>query len=408
MGGSSATLGPPFFLSGSNDRLFATSRILLPLLCVILTVGAGTGTEGAAVLPDGVGRVREWVVHFDPGMREFVRETFADLLLAVPADASFCVVLAQPYDADKFKSLVDGMGPVRGFRFLVGSGGVSGWARDRYVFLQRHDGARVIVPTPEFVDADRQGDLQVPVALARLMPTLKVERTRLDLEGGDLLIGTKVALVGAGTVWRNAYRLAAEPGAILQELSQLVGRRVIMIGDEDDLPHEHIDMYLSLWNDREVLLGDPRLTAEYFAARESLGLRDGEVRALGSFARRTQRAMVATYERVRLDLVEAGFRVHRIPILHNDDGDTVLTWNNAVIERQADGLHAYIPRYKIPLLDEQAEAAWRARGIRTHPIRVEHVIQQGGAVRCLTNVLRESPPTKTRRVDAAARASIPR
>ena len=50
--------------------------------------------------------------------------------------------------------------------------------------------------------------------------------------------------------------------------------------------------------------------------------------------------------------------------------------------------HAFVPRYGVKRLDDQAQARWRSWGYQVHPIDMRTTIPYGGAVRCLTNVLR--------------------
>jgi hypothetical protein len=148
-------------------------------------------------------------------------------------------------------------------------------------------------------------------------------------------------------------------------------------------------MFLSVVGSRTLLLGDPRLALEYFDARDALGIESTDVRGVGSFRRSTQIHCARVYSEIAARLEASGFEVRRIPILHGDDGEDVITWNNAVVERRGDRLRAYVPNYGIPLLDRKANECWRRTGAEVFPVRANLVILEGGAVRCLSNVLRQ-------------------
>jgi hypothetical protein len=70
------------------------------------------------------------------------------------------------------------------------------------------------------------------------------------------------------------------------------------------------------------------------------------------------------------------------------DGYTFVTYNNALLERRADGRrHVYLPQFGLPALDAAGRAAWTALGAVVHPIDVSRIYPHHGAVRCLVNVL---------------------
>jgi hypothetical protein len=70
----------------------------------------------------------------------------------------------------------------------------------------------------------------------------------------------------------------------------------------------------------------------------------------------------------------------------------ILTWTNAVIETRGGKRRVYLPAYGLKRLDRAAQEAWDAVGCEPVPISAEAVIVLGGAVRCVTNAVREAPP----------------
>jgi hypothetical protein len=242
------------------------------------------------------------------------------------------------------------------------------------------------------VPEGRQGDLAVGRALLERFP----ERRRLDsallLEGGNCLLTDEYVFVGPQVLEQNLPRSGGDPDAVLAEVARIFGREVVLVGAlGGPLPHEHIDMFLTALGPTTLLLGDPRLTRPYFDALEDLDVPEAVASPLGALSWQVQVEWSERYEAVNEELVRLGFVVERIPILHTGS-DVVLTWNNAVLETRADVRTAFVPRYGIPFLDRLAAEHWRRLGWQVKPIRARLPIQQGGAVRCLANVVRRAAP----------------
>jgi hypothetical protein len=76
-----------------------------------------------------------------------------------------------------------------------------------------------------------------------------------------------------------------------------------------------------------------------------------------------------------------------VPLVPLSDGLTYVTYNNALLEHRDGVLHAYLPQFDIPALDQAGRRLWEAQGAVVHPIRVARVYRFNGAVRCLVNIL---------------------
>ncbi|MHC4931609.1 MAG: hypothetical protein ACYTGV_05390, partial [Planctomycetota bacterium] len=133
--------------------------------------------------------------------------------------------------------------------------------------------------------------------------------------------------------------------------------------------------------------GDPRLASDFLKVQFDPDAADPEARSVGIFSLQSQNEWIPGYEKLAAQLRRRGFRVERLPILHSDDG-TILTWNNAVVERRSGVPIAYVPRYGIPSLDRLAFRRWEQLGFRVEPVRCTRIIAHGGAVRCLTSTRR--------------------
>jgi hypothetical protein len=146
-------------------------------------------------------------------------------------------------------------------------------------------------------------------------------------------------------------------------------------------------MFLTVIGPRRVLLGDPRAGADFVREVMHHGIDASIVSPEGGLSVEHQLLRVPAYERIRVQLLSAGLEVERIPIVHCESNHSVLTWNNALLERRADGRRAYVPTYGLLALDEVALATYRRLGFQTFPIDVARLAPMGGTVRCVTNVL---------------------
>jgi len=356
------------------------TRVLLCLAVAALAVRGDPPTERAHSATPAT-----WVWHLDPRLAELTAPTYRDLLGAIPKDASILVCVEHAREVLPYRGLLElGDGRIR----LVETGvPLSAWARDRYVLFTRDRSSCVLVPQTASVRAPWRGDLEVPRRLCKRFPGLRLIETRLAFEGGNLLVTDDHVIVGESVLLDSRAAFDGDDAAVIAELERTFARRALVIGDSStSAPHGHVDMFLSTVDPRTLLLGDPSLTLEYFDARDSLGIESPDVRGVGSFRRSTQIHYARVYARIAAQLEAEGFEVKRIPILHGDDGDDVITWNNAVIEKRGGQLHAYVPNYGIPLLDRKANECWRRAGAEVCPIRADLVILEGGAVRCLSNV----------------------
>lgn len=333
--------------------------------------------------------VQVWILHFDGESAEAGREAYQGLLRQVPGTVPVIVAVKDRSDEALFRQSVDL--PLERWdtiSFLRTARSLSNWARDRYLILQRGGRPTIVLPDPETVHGDRLGDLDVAARLAAGWLPLRLMSTRLDFEGGDLLVGRRVALIGGRTVIANARRLGLETREIEREFAHVLGRRVLVVEEPElALPHDHLDMYVHLVDDRLALVGDPRAALAIWGRVRASPGEWSRLAELGPAHRGDQVAVAASYDAVAQQLREKGFEVRRVPAVHARGSDILLTWTNAVTEIR-DGVRlAYVPSYGLPRLDAEAHGAWRKLGFEVRPVPAGLAIQEGGAVRCLTNVV---------------------
>jgi N-dimethylarginine dimethylaminohydrolase len=246
------------------------------------------------------------------------------------------------------------------------------------MFVQSRSGDTVVFPAEEAIAAGKQGDLAVPHALSGLVSMTSVP-SRMHFEGGNVVDGKAELFVGPAVDRRSPDGAVAQFGAWLR-------RPIVVVGGGVEPPHGHLDMYLAIVDGDTAIVGDPLLLADRLD-RASV---QRALAGMGTFCAATQQAHAERYETVAKHLADLGYRVVRVPALHDDEDETLLTWTNAVVERRDGALRAYVPVYGIPYFDRAALRIWRRLDVETFPIRCRRLIKEGGAVRCITNVLRES------------------
>ncbi len=330
-----------------------------------------------------------WVWHFDGEMRVACLPTYRDLLRELPADARIVVGVRAAEDARDFREELGlDSAPDPRLRFVEAGEWVSGWARDRYVLFGKGGKECLLLPRRDAVVPTRLGDLKVAQELKRLAPELLVIESDLVLEGGDLLFTPEEVIAGPAAVAVNVVRGERTEADVRARLEEVFGRRLVVAADRDSpLAREHVDMYVAVAGPRTLFLGDPRLALA--------ALEEGEdVRRFGRFPREKQLAFAEAYDKVAARLKEEGFEVKRLPSLHAED-HVILTWTNAVVDVRDGRRRVYVPCYGLKRLDRAAQDAWAGAGCEPVPISAEAVIVLGGAVRCVTNAVREAAPPAT-------------
>jgi N-dimethylarginine dimethylaminohydrolase len=363
-------------------------RVLL-LLFAATVLARGERARPAAPKPErSEAAIATWIWHVEPYILSRSLPTFRDLLEKLPGDARVLVAMGAGVDSTfVWESLGLGHRAESRIRLLDEIDALSPWARDRYVVFDRGKRTCVLLPSADSVASGAVGDLVVARKLGAFLGGLEVVESKLDVEGGDVIVTDEHVFVGIGTILANGERF---PDGVEAHLEELFEREVVVVGEEGrTVPHPHVDMFLTAIGSRRLLLGDPRLAEGYFRIEHEPDAATSAARAIGSMSRQTQEERVPDYEAIAGQLRGAGFVVERIPILHTDDDDLV-TWNNVVTERRGSKRHAYVPAYGIPVLDRLAHERWRQLGYDVHPVRATEVILHGGAIRCLSNVVRRT------------------
>ncbi len=338
------------------------------------------------IVADTGGAFVHLVIHFDPSAEAEVAPTYRDLLLAMEPTVRFTVVVAERAHFQRFGRLLRTWrirNPSR-FRPVVVGRKITTWARDRYTLLTEGRTRSLLVrPQPHHAVAARQNDWYAPFAIARARrPHLDVRIAKVTFDGGDLVATDRHVFATGLLLGRNRSTPYADPRRMTAWLRRMTGREPVLIGDSPaQVPPHHVGMFLTPLGGRRVLVGDPVA---------GLRLLDKDARLPLPVERRP--AFLARFAFVARELTRRGFQVIRVPLVPLADGVTYVTYNNAVLERRADGrLHAYVPQFGLKALDAAGRAAYQDQGVIVHPIDVRRIYRHNGTVRCLVNVLRRRP-----------------
>lgn len=355
---------------------------------------SASGTRAAAqrsVVPSAMLRPAEapgtWIWHLD---EEFVHDSaplYRTMLDTAGAQQRVIVAVTGEAGERLFREIVGVPVQDSRVRFLHVGGGLSIWARDRYIFTEREGIDRTLVPRDYDLSPFRRYDAETGRVLS-WTSWRQVKRLNLRLDGGNALVTEGLVLVGAAVLNENRDATPAEVEARLQLLFE---RPVVLLGEPDLLPHDHLDMFLSLAGNGIAVLGSPALGLAWLDARENAAETDEVALAGLDISREGTQRQLTAYAFVRERLEELGYEVVEVPALH-DRSDGLLTWTNAVVDSAR--REVWIPTYGVPELDRLAEEAWRSTGLEPHAVDCTALIRFGGALRCITNVLphRSSSP----------------
>ena len=401
-----------------------------PAIAAVLTLAmacaAAADPDRPALLPDIGAPPRLIAVSVNSARRATLRnaDLVANLVNGLPPSTR---ILILTNDRAAFTVLNDRPDRVR-FVEVPFENALTIWTQDPFLVLAGDDGDVTLLASKEFERAD---DRMMADAIARATG-YQVRRSSLLFEGGNIVSDEQYILIGANTIRRNALERRVPEEEVVLRFEEALGRRVLVVGPFPQ-PVAHIDMMLTPLGDGGLLLADPAAGAEiveqallgdptsvaaferwcerHFFGHPSIQAvsgREGPLMAPRSRDRTramidASRTMAPLLDDVAKSLERYGYRVMRIPFLFGGPENTataageqslragypMLTYNNVLIESDADGKRVYLPRYGWPALDIAARQTWEALGFATRPIDGLTIsAMYGGALRCAVKVLR--------------------
>lgn len=285
------------------------------------------------------------------------------------------------------------------------------WAQDAHLALEIDGGRPALC---EGVQLRRNDDMVMADDVAA-QTDVALLHSILEFQGGNVLGGTEVHLVGRDFIeWNVGRRRLETPELVVEEFELLLGGKVLMIGLDEAIPSSdrrgavtgdwqpifHIDMYITrtgvLRDGREVVLvGSPRLARSLLGEAERPSDQD------------------PYFDQAVRQLEQLGFAVDLLPLLPTKGSPCgwpeqayVLTWNNAIVEHYRDESGDEIRRVLLPvyadpanplavdqgpreLLDAAATKVWEDLGFEVLPTNpMEDLAYSSGAVHCISKVLK--------------------
>jgi hypothetical protein len=329
------------------------------------------------------GSLRRLVIHYADEKDDMVIPVYQAFLRQLPADVHVYAVC--PSEAI-FQALVRQVGPVSCLLapVLVGHP-ITSWSRDRRVarggqtttllYPRQEDGAP-IWPAREG-DQRTAGDLA-----AALGPGVTARHSDLHFDGGDFAADSETVFVRPSIVLRNVQRTVQDRDQLVDILSNLFQRRVVIL---DGAPDHHVGMYMMPVGGRTVIVGDPRLAAALLAESDQ---ESAVVNAFLPDGPNFGEAAIASFEAVAEHCRKAGYRVVRVPVVPGKDGRTFLTFVNGIQDEREGRRTVYMPTYSFAgSLNRAAAAVWTDLGYEVRPVECEACARYFGTLHCLVNVL---------------------
>lgn len=354
--------------------------------------------DGPGVPSDCDGRLQEILLQYVPNLAAELEPTYDDLFENLPIDVQVKVVCPNDSAATAFDARWGMAQRAEGrcVEVINVDRPITVWARDRRISRVGNgtgSPAAAVVPraSTEYGEEYRN-DLLVSYLLEDRGVWPLGDDTFVYVEGGNIVANGRHVFVGANVIAENEA-LGSDASTVERELLRILGRPYVLVGDPDQqTPWCHIDMYFTPVDDQTVLVASTGV-ANMLLASET-GLQD-DLQAAGIEEEYPGDAGERSwqFDAVAAQLTDYGYNVIRLPALADPDEDWMVTYNNVLMERRDGRRIVYMPVYDLSALDRIAEAVYRGLGFDVRPIDVSQVFRNGGAVRCLVNVLSRDSST---------------
>ncbi len=359
---------------------------------VVLSVherGEGTPAEPATppLLSECDGALSQLVVHYAADAAEMLIPTYRSFLRQLPENVIVYAICPRKRDFDDLRARV---GPTRcTIESVIVDHPVTVWSRDRWLALGAAESPRTVLLSPRDEDGvviwpARRGDQRVAWDLAAALGgSVVAQRSDLAFDGGDFAADGETVFVRPRTLLRNLQRIVATREELIETLSRVLKRRVVLF---DDAPEHHVAMYLMPIGHRTVLVGDPRMTERLLDTSGERAAVDAYIGGADYSA-----AAVARFNAVAEQCRAAGYRVVRIPLAPGCDGRTYLTYVNAILDQRDGRRIVYMPTFaSAAALNREAAKVWTEMGFEVRPVECDGCAKNFGTLHCLVNVLRRS------------------
>jgi hypothetical protein len=404
--------------------------------------GAGQGPALAArkIQPDTGGAIAEWLLQLaDASPREFL-ETQAALVAKTPSDVRFRVAYGDVETREAFlKELrLRRVAAAERVTMVRTAGSHYVWLRDLFVGGADADGTPLVMLSHPFHlrNIEGAGSHDQTIAVSQALGAGMLVETPLHLEGGSVVSDTERAFLSLKSAVAAMHEgHAASVSDFRAKCQALWGRPVTLITTAWADRAEHLDLLMMPIGDRRIVMSNPDLAIHLIGQ-----MREPEItrfsRDAQAVARRQKpqdpihyletidvlRALQAetadarrlkAFAQIRRELSAVGYELIDVPFLSMDPQRTgarvVLSYTNVIQDERHGVRTVYMPTYRLPTFDDQAARAWKRCGFQVVRVDAFGPGLNGGALRCLSQVIRRAPQAApaTRGTTATATAAPP-
>ena len=332
------------------------------------------------------GSLRQVVIHYPAEAAEVVVPTYRGFLRQLPADVTVQVVCP---DKHAYDDLLARVGPTKcSLSPVIVGHAITAWSRDRWLALGASKEQPAVLLCPRGEDGasvwpPREGDQRVAEDLAaRLGPGVSSCRSDLYFDGGDFTADSETVFVRPATLFRNLQRTVETREELVDNLSALLKRRVVLL---KEAPDHHLAMFMLPIGEHRVLVGDPRIARRLLTDSSAKTDLESYLPGGPDFSEAT----AARFDAVARECQAAGYQVVRIPVVPGMDGRTYVTYVNAILDRRDGRRIAYMPVFRsAEVLNRAATAVWKESVYEVRPVECDSCGRNFGTLHCLVNVLR--------------------
>ncbi len=401
------------------------ARVGIWVAALVLTA-CGGASEAPTVakqtlLSDADGAISDWLLQLsDDSPREFI-QTQAALVAATPRDVLFRVSYGDAPTRDAFlKALRQrGVGIQERVTAVRTSGFHYVWLRDLYVAGVDPSGAPLaLMHHPDHLASVRGAPSHTQtLGTVQTLGAGRLVETMLRLEGGSVVSDSERAFLS-----RKSAAIALRSGqfenldAFRRHVEEQWSRPLTLVSTAWADRAEHLDLLMMPIGGRRVIVSSPQLALrliEHMPEREAARFNQ-EALAVATRAPRSdplrylQRVdslnalevetaeprRMAAFEKLRGELTAVGYDLVDVPFLSLDPerngARVVLSYTNVLQDVRGGVRTVYMPTYRLPTFDDRAARAWKRCGYRVVRVDAFGPGLNGGALRCLSQVIRRA------------------
>jgi hypothetical protein len=368
----------------------AAGAVLATCLSALIG-GQALDVRDARLVSDVDGSLRHICIHYRQDFNDSSIEVLSDFFGHLSKDVNVTVVVK---DLDEFTFLKTQLaiyGVDLGSRMTALAMGVeiTPWAKDRFGTMRV--GSHPVIALPRartMLTGARANDELVPEMLSMQLAGVESYVLPFHFEGGDLISDATTVYVAATLLDRNQLTSEYDRTKLLADIERVFKKKVILIGEKSsDVPDHHIGMYLTPLGNGTVAVGDPDMGLALYRDSESRDVVDLEMND----------AAYTPFRNVIRILQERGLTVIHVPLLLTSTPRVYVTYNNAILESNADSRRIYMPVYGLDDMDRAAERVFQDQGWTVLPVRVGKVYRHTGSLRCLVGVISRDGEGRERR-----------